>query len=488
MEIFVKVLIADDNASVRRVLEAMLNAWGYTVESASDGREAWQIMERHDAPPLAVIDWMMPGMDGIDICRGLRAEPPRFRPYLILLTCRDQQEDIVTGLEAGADDYVTKPFETEELRVRLLVGKRYVEMQSTLKEQMSQLQRQGEELRRSNRALKLLHESSRLLTSSPNEQELLENICKEMVDTAGYRLAWIGVTDESSPPRLKPVAQAGFEDGALDAMKMVWNDAALHKSPAGRAIETGRPVIMHDISGNPAYPHRQVEAAFRGFASLIILPFTVTSHIQGTLSIYARERESFDPQEVKLLTELAESLAYGMNALRTAHERHRIEEELHKEHATAQLYLDVAGVLIVALDRLGIVTLVNAKGCSTLGYSQEEIIGKNWFELCSPETEHEPRKAVYEELMSGKRPFHEFFESTILNSSRTERILAVHASLLRDSQESITGMLFSGEDVTERKITEKALRKSEANYRTLFDRMVNSSQAIAAYRSGGEET
>jgi PAS domain S-box-containing protein len=484
----VKVLIADDNASVRRVLEAMLAAWGYTVVSATDGREAWQIMERHDAPPLAVIDWMMPGMDGIDICRGLRAEPSQFRPYLILLTCKDQQEDIVTGLEAGADDYVTKPFETEELRVRLLVGKRYVEMQSTLKERMSELHRQGEELRRSNRALKLLNESSRLLTSCTNEQELLESICREMVDTAGYRLAWIGLTEDSAPPRLRPVAQAGFEDGALDAMRMAWNDATLAKSPAGKAIQTGSPVIMHDIAGNPSYTHRQVEAAARGFASLIIIPFTVTPGKQGTLSIYARERNAFDPREVRLLAELAESLAYSINALRTANERRRIEEELQTEHATTQLYLDVAGVLIVALDRNGTVTLVNAKGCATLGYQQEEILGKNWFELCSPESEHLSRKAVYEELMTEKRPFHEFFESTILNSGRSERVLAVHASLLRDRQEKITGMLFSGEDVTERKITEKALRKSEANYRTLFDRMVNSSQAIAAYRSGGEET
>lgn len=483
-----KILIADDNASVRRVLEAMLTAWGYTVISASDGREAWQIMEQADAPPLAVIDWMMPGRDGIDICRGLRTGSTGFRPYLILLTCRDQQEDIVAGLEAGADDYVTKPFETEELRVRLLVGKRYVELQSALKERMTQLHRQGEELRRSNRALKLLHENSRLITSCSNEQELMESICREMVDTAGYRLAWLGLTDESSPTRLRPVAQAGFEDGALDAMKMAWNEASLAKSPAGRAINTGKPVIMQDITGNPQYMHRQVEAALRGFASLIIIPFSVNKLIQGTLSIYAREREAFDTQEVRLLSELADNLAYGMNSLRTSRERSLIEEELKAEHEKAQLYLDVAGVMIVALDLSGTVTLVNPKGCSVLGYPRDEIIGNNWFDLCAPETEQTLRKSVYEDLMSGKRPFHEFFESTILNSNNLERTLAVHASLLRDRQGNITGMLFSGEDVTERKITEKTLKKSEENYRTLFDRMVNSSQAIAAYRSGEEDT
>lgn len=483
-----KVLIADDNASVRRVLDAMLTAWGYSVVTASDGREAWQIMEQHDAPPLAVIDWMMPGMDGIDICRGLRAEPSRFRPYLILLTCRDQQEDIVAGLEAGADDYVTKPFETEELRVRLLVGKRYVDMQSALKEQMTKLRRQGEELRRSNRALKLLNDSSQLLTKSSNEQELLENLCREMVETAGYRLAWIGLAEDSPSPRLQPVAQAGFEDGALEFMKMAWNDVALHKSPAGKALQTGRPVIIHDISVNPYYTHRQVEAALRGFASLIIIPFSVTTQLQGTISIYAKETSAFDPHEVTLLTELAESLAYGINALRTAHERRIIEEELKREHEKAQLYLDIAGVLIVALDRNGIVTLVNTKGCSILGYSQEQIIGQNWFELCSPETEYLLRKSSYEELMTGKRSFREYFESTILNSKHTERILAVHASLLYDREGKVTGILFSGEDITEKKIAERALIKSEENYRTLFDRMVNSTQAIAAYRSGAEET
>jgi two-component system NtrC family sensor kinase len=188
------------------------------------------------------------------------------------------------------------------------------------------------------------------------------------------------------------------------------------------------------------------------------------------------------------LTELAQSLAYGVNALRTDNERRRIEEELLREHEQAQLYLDVAGVLMVALDLNGAITLINPRGCSILGYSKDEVMGKNWFELCTRAEDHDSRKALYDELMSGKRPFSEYFESTIFNSSQTERILAVHASLLRNKQGKITGMLFSGEDVTEKKISEKALQKSEANYRTLFDRMVNSSQALAAYRSGTEDT
>ena len=127
-----RALIAEDDSISRRMLEAFLVKWGYEVMVASEGEEAWRILQGNDAPRLAVLDWMMPGRDGIDICRSLRQRKGRAYIYTILLTARGQKEDVVEGLEAGADDYITKPFDPYELRARLRAGRRIVELQEQL--------------------------------------------------------------------------------------------------------------------------------------------------------------------------------------------------------------------------------------------------------------------------------------------------------------------------------------------------------------------
>ena len=127
-----KVLIAEDDSISRRMLEAFLVKWGYHVVVAAQGEEAWAIVQGTDAPRLAILDWMMPGKDGIEICRCVRQRKGRAYTYLLLLTARGQKTDIVEGLEAGADDYVTKPFDPFELRARVRAGRRIVELQEQL--------------------------------------------------------------------------------------------------------------------------------------------------------------------------------------------------------------------------------------------------------------------------------------------------------------------------------------------------------------------
>ncbi len=127
-----RVLIAEDEPVSRHLLKKLLVQWGYDVEVASDGDEAWWTLEKDNAPKLAILDWMMPGMDGANICRELRKRAGTPYIYVLMLTAKAQKGDIVEGLEAGADDYVTKPFDAEELRVRLRAGRRIVDLQDHL--------------------------------------------------------------------------------------------------------------------------------------------------------------------------------------------------------------------------------------------------------------------------------------------------------------------------------------------------------------------
>ena len=135
-----KILIAEDDRVSRRLLEARLQKDGHEVVLAEDGAQAWAALEKDPAIPLAILDWMMPGLNGPEICQRLRQHQTDQPTYLILLTSRDTREDIVTGLQAGANDYVTKPLDFDELRARVQVGERVVHLQKALAERVKQLE------------------------------------------------------------------------------------------------------------------------------------------------------------------------------------------------------------------------------------------------------------------------------------------------------------------------------------------------------------
>lgn len=127
-----KILIAEDDPVSRRLLEVFLSRWGYQVVVAASGTEALDILDRTDAPRLAVLDWMMPGLEGVQVCRKIRERKDRPYIYILLLSARTQKEDLLLGLESGADDYLTKPFDAQELRARLHVGQRILQLQDGL--------------------------------------------------------------------------------------------------------------------------------------------------------------------------------------------------------------------------------------------------------------------------------------------------------------------------------------------------------------------
>ena len=135
-----RILIAEDEPIPRLLLSTALAEWGYEVVTAEDGDQAWQALQAPDAPRMAVLDWMMPGVDGPELCRRLRERSTSEPTYVILLTARDDKGDVVAGLVAGANDYVTKPFDRDELRARIQVGRTVVELQGTLAARVRELE------------------------------------------------------------------------------------------------------------------------------------------------------------------------------------------------------------------------------------------------------------------------------------------------------------------------------------------------------------
>jgi len=135
-----RALIADDDFVTAAAVSASVSAWGFDVVVAHDGNAAWECLSGSPPPSLAIIDWEMPGVDGLELCRRLRADPARAHLYLLLLTARSRLDDVVEGLEAGVDDYLVKPVNLSELRVRLHVGVRVVSLQERLSKEVGELQ------------------------------------------------------------------------------------------------------------------------------------------------------------------------------------------------------------------------------------------------------------------------------------------------------------------------------------------------------------
>ncbi len=135
-----KILIAEDDPVSRRVLEAVLRKWGHEVVVTSDGRTAFEMLQGPGSPQLAILDWMMPEMDGPEVCRRLRALAGSESTYILLLTAKGTKQDIVAGLQAGADDYLIKPFDQSELQARLQVGQRILSLQTRLSDRVIELE------------------------------------------------------------------------------------------------------------------------------------------------------------------------------------------------------------------------------------------------------------------------------------------------------------------------------------------------------------
>ena len=223
-----------------------------------------------------------------------------------------------------------------------------------------------------------------------------------------------------------------------------------------KAWREKRPVYRRDLDREDRYNEKAEISAGSGkpIRSVVDVPF---SH--GTIAINSMRPDAFSKREIELLEGFAEVLSEGYTRLADLERTSEAEKRLREERDTAQSYLDIAGVMIVALDVKGKVTLVNQKACEVLGYEEEKIVGRNWFHHFLPERLREDVRGVSEKLLAGEIEPAEYYENPVLTRSGEERIIAWHNTALRDEAGDIIGHLSSGEDITERKRAEKSLEE-----------------------------
>ena len=187
-----RILVAEDSPTATMLLQGYLAQWGHEMVSCSNGAEAWEILQQPDAPQLAILDWLMPEVDGIEVCRRVRAVGGSMMPYIIFVTSQDHEDDIVVGLQEGADDYVTKPFSKNELQARLTVGTRVVGMWNRLIEAERNrvlMQTAGAAAHEINNPLAVMSGQIQLLLTKPLDDDIKEKL--QGIRDAGTRVSEI---------------------------------------------------------------------------------------------------------------------------------------------------------------------------------------------------------------------------------------------------------------------------------------------------------
>jgi PAS domain S-box-containing protein len=306
--------------------------------------------------------------------------------------------------------------------------------------------RQGEEtLHRLNRTLLALSRSSQAMFHATSETDYMNEVCRDIRE-CGHAMVWIGFAEHDAASTVRPVAHAGFEAGYLETLQLTWAETERGRGPTGTAIRTGRPAICQDMRTDANFAPWQAEALRRGYASSVVLPLIETGKTFGALTIYAREPQAFPPDEVQLLSELADDLAHGITALRETAARKLAETRLRRFYEA-----DLFAVLYWKID--GGVIDVNDQFLKMTGYTREDVrAGEvNWARITPPEyqaLDEEARRQVRE---SG---IHRPYEKEFIRKDGTRVWGLFSATAYEDDRSQGISFIL---DITERKRAEATL-------------------------------
>lgn len=326
-----------------------------------------------------------------------------------------------------------------------------------LRYEMRTRARVEQELYRVNRALRLLSDFNQALVRAESEAELLQYTCQRIIGTSGYRLAWVGFAEPDATQSVRPVAQAGYADGYLDAVQISWGEGIYGAGPTGRAIRSGQPCVVRNILTDPAYVPWRTQALRRGYASAVALPLCDGTGTFGALNIYAAEADAFDADEMKLLVELADDLAYGLRTLRMRAAHQQAEAALLAAYERHNKILESISDAFFALDNAWNFVYVNCEAERMLRHSRGELVGQNVWEVfpaaIGSQFYHAYHQAQAEQVAltfeAFYAPFNTWFD--------------VHV------YPSVDGLSVYFRDATERKCREEELRRYAARLSAMRD-------------------
>ncbi|MCZ7402803.1 MAG: PAS domain S-box protein [Candidatus Methanoperedens sp.] len=521
-----EILIVEDSLTQAEMLKFLLEKNDYRVWVAYTGREALDIITKKGIPALIISDIIMPEMDGYELCRRIKEEKNLKNIPVILLTSLSESKDVLKGLECGADNFITKPYdekyilsrvqyilanrqirENEKLEIGIKMffgGQEYyitaarqqildllistyetaiqknIELQkvqdeletlneqlekkveartASLRAEMDVRRLAEEELYKVNRALKTLGESNRALVRSSDESMLLQDSCRIIVESGGYHLAWIGFAQREGKNGLHVMARYGYENENIEGVESSLADM---KTCEAQASLTGKPCILNILT-DPGHTKLRAEAIRRGYASSISIPFAIDSEQSGVLNIYAQEPDAFYEEEVKLLVEMADDLAFGIKALRMRAEHEKAEIEINRQ---ASIIKNIPES-VCTMDLNNNILSWNDGAEKMLGYRKKEIIGKP-ITIIIPEDRAQKELEHCLRILNEKGVFTDY-ESVRLTKDGKIIPVEITGVALKDEKQNFTEYASIMKDITERKRAEESLTESEEKYRTMIE-------------------
>jgi len=308
--------------------------------------------------------------------------------------------------------------------------------------------------------LRAIRNVNQLIVREHDPERLITEACAILTETRGYSHAWILLTDDAGNPIF--TATSGQSEGIRAIRNHLFGGTLL---PCGlRALNHPETILARDpgvsCSGCPvSEPHR-------GSCSLAVR-LASDGKTYGVISVASPPEIEIDDQEMSLFREMADDIAFALNRQEAEARRKRAEADLREEKERAQKYLDVAAVMFVVINTDQTVSMVNRKACEILGYPEEEIIGKNWFDHFIPGRIRDEVKSVFARLLAGEIEPAEYFENPVLNRNGEERMIAWHNTTLKDEQGSIQATLGSGTDITDQLQAEKENIRLETQVRQM---------------------
>lgn len=298
-----RILIAEDDPTSRIMLATTLKKVGYDPVEVTNGLEAWQEFQKPGAPKLAILDWMMPDMNGIDVLRQVRALPTSQPPYILILTTRSSKEEVVTGLEAGADDYLVKPYNLNELRARLTVGRRMLEIQHDLAVKI-------EEARRAKELFENLVAVARATLKDPALEQTLQDALDVSLTISGADSGYLFLLSKTGEIQEATVAGRRLSTDRMDSLAA----QALQSGPEAWVVAQRQPALIADTGDDERWqPYQDV---LPGVGSVLSVPIVQETAVTGTITLLHNQPNHFTPETLALMTAAVDQMTLSLKNAR----------------------------------------------------------------------------------------------------------------------------------------------------------------------------
>ena len=452
------ILIVDDVATNRNLLVTVLSYQGHRLLEAVDGAKALAAVET-EHPDLVITDVLMPVMDGYELVRKLRLDPATSRLPVVFYTAHyGEREARAFALSSGVSFVLTKPVESARVLTtveRALAGETESELQhgasplATLSDRehlrllTAELSEGARDLINANARLRGLINIGLELASERDGARLLQNVCTAARDLFGATYVTLGILDRNDGTLQHFVTDGTDDTGWIsigDVAPDVW----------ATVVRDRRTLRGDNPGGDPAT--LQLPSLHPAIHAFLTAPIASPAHVYGWICLVGNEGRTFTEDDEALVMALAGQVG-------RIYDNAYFYSVAQEQRDLAQRYLDTAQVFLVALDLEARITQVNRYACSVLGWSADELLGRNWIEMCVPDRMRGVLRTKFHAVMAGDLSI---FENAILTQSGEERLVEWRNTLLRDASGHTIGTFSSGTDVTERTRAEEQLRVQSA--------------------------